>query len=43
MEDTKKIQKEISNIKGNFLNLISDRDYLIELVFLFHGLTFKDV
>ena len=39
MEDIEKIKKEISNMKGNFLNLIFDRDYLIELVGLYHGIT----
>ena len=43
MEDMKKIQKAISNIKGNILNLLSDRDYSIELVGLYHGLTFNNV
>ena len=43
MEDIEKIQKEIFDIKGNLLNLISDRDYLIELVGLYHGLNLKNV
>ena len=43
MEDIENIQKELSNIKGNILNLISDRDYLIDIVGLYHGLTLKNV
>ena len=33
IKDIKKIQKEISDIKGNILNVLSDIDYLIDLVF----------
>ena len=43
MEDIDKIQKAIFDIKGNLLNLLFDRDYLIELVGLYHGLTLKNV
>ena len=43
MEDIEKIQKAISNIKGNFFNVLSNRDYLIELVHLYHGLTLNNV
>ena len=43
MEDIEKIQKSISNTKGNFLNLLSDRDYLTEFVGLYNGLTLKNV
>ena len=43
MEDIEKIHKEISDIKGNILNFLSDRDYLIEIVGLYHGLTLKNV
>ena len=43
MEDIEKIQKAISDIKGNILNLLSGRDYLIELVHLYCGLTLKKV
>ena len=43
MEDIEKIQKAISNIKGKFLNVLSNRDYLIELVRLYHGLTLNNV
>ena len=43
MEDIKKIQKEISDIKGNLLKLLSDRYYLIEIVGLYHGLTLKNL
>ena len=43
LEDIEKIQKEISDIKGNILKLISERDYLIDIVGLYHGLTLKNV
>ena len=43
LEDIEKIQKEISDIKGNLLKLLSDRYYLIEIVGLYHGITFKNV
>ena len=43
MEVIEKIQKEISNIKWNLLNFLSDRDYLIELVGLYHGLILNNV
>ena len=31
MEDIEKIKKEIFDIKGNILNCLSDRDYLISM------------
>ena len=43
MEDIENIQKAISNTKGNILNFLSDRDYLIELVGFYHGLTLNNV
>ena len=42
MEDMEKIQKSISNTKGNILSFHSDRDYLLELIEMYHGMTLKD-
>ena len=43
MEDIEKIQKAIFDIKGNLLNFLSYRYYLIKIIGLYHGLTFKNV
>ena len=42
MEDMEKFQKAMTNIKGNFLHLISDRDILLELVEFLYGEPLKD-
>ena len=39
MEDMEKIQKAISNTKGNISSLLSDINYLLELVEMYHGVT----
>ena len=41
IEDMEKIQKAISNTKGNILSFLSDRDYLLELVEMYRGMTLK--
>ena len=43
MDSIEKIQKEISDIKGNILNLIYNRDYLIDIVGFYHGITLNNV
>ena len=42
MEDMEKFQKAMTSTKGNFLQLLSDRDSLLELVELLHEASLKD-
>ena len=42
MEDMEKFQKAMTITKGNFLQLLSDRDIFLELVELLHGESLKD-
>ena len=42
MEDMDKFQKSITSTKGNFLQLISDKDSFLELVDLLHGESLND-
>ena len=42
MEDMENFQKAMISTKGNFLQLLSDRDSLLELVELLHGTSLKD-
>ena len=37
-----KIHKAIPNTKGNILSLIYNRDYLLDLVDMYHGVTLRD-
>ena len=42
LEAKENIQKALSAIQGNFLQLISDRDDLFKLVEVLHGSSLKD-
>ena len=42
MEYLEKFQKAMTSTKGKFLQLLSDRDNLLELVELVHGKSMKD-
>ena len=42
MEDLEKFQKAMTSTKGNFLQLFSDRDSLLELVELLYGASLTD-
>ena len=42
MEDMEKFQKAMTSTKGNFLQLLSDRDNLLECVELLYGASLKD-
>ena len=42
MEDMEKFLKAMTSIKGNFLQLFTDRDSFLELVELLHGASLKD-
>ena len=42
MEDMEKFHKAMTRTKGNFLQFISNRDSLIELVDLLYGESLKD-
>ena len=42
MEDIENFQKATTSTKGNFLQFISDRDRLLDIVDLFYGSSLKD-
>ena len=42
MEDMEKFQKATTSTKGNFLQLLSDRENFLELVELLHEASLKD-
>ena len=42
MEEMEKIHKAIPNTKGNILSLIYNRDYLLDLVDMYHGVALRD-
>ena len=42
LEAKENIQKALSAIQGNFLQLISDRDDLFDIVDVLHGASLKD-
>ena len=42
LEAMENIQKALSAIKGNFLQFIFSRDYLLELVEMYHGASLRD-
>ena len=42
IEDMEKFQKAMKSTKGNFLQLLSYRDSLLELVELLHGASLED-
>ena len=42
MENMEKIHREMLDTKGNFFNLLSNIDYLIDIISLYHGITLKD-
>ena len=42
IEYIKKFQKAMTSNKGNFLQLVSDRDHILELVELLYGASVKD-
>ena len=42
MEDLEKFQKAVTSTKGNFLQLLYDRDNFLDVVELLHGESLKD-
>ena len=42
IEDIEKFQKAMTSTKGNFLQLLFDRDNLLELMELLYGASLKD-
>ena len=42
MEDMEKFQKAMISTRGNFMQMLSDREILLEIVELLYGASLKD-